>query len=120
MLSKAPHDVLKVKVTQLGAYYTISRADGSSDSDGSYGTQRNFTEIGERRLYLYTVSDRRESRGVGEVADIRLEGYCLPKTDIAEDDRVEFDGQTFEIETKRPLPIESDPQLYRLTAELVT
>ena len=114
-----PTHLIEQKVRSLAQPYTVMR-DTESASD-TYGSDRSngYTDRGERQLYCYRETIRSEQTGIGERNQHRLQGYCLPTVDIAEDDRIQFDGAVYEIETPRPLP-EHDPIVYSFNGEIIS
>lgn len=93
---RVPDAPLRMVIRNRLESYTVSRPTLSKDaigqSDSSYSTH-------EERLWVYNPSTTTTQVDFGEQQEGDLSALGLPDADVQEDDRIDYGGHTYEVDS---------------------
>lgn len=116
---KLPTAPLTRVIKQSSRPFSLDRLDTTS-SDTEFGRDQTYiSDATTADIYVYQPSERPDHVLEGEQVTGSLRGLCLPSEDVQTDDRLEYAGGTWEIESKVPIDHGTETLAYQLSMQRV-
>ena len=94
---KIPDAPMRMVIRNRLEYYTVYRRASGKDSLGQSNDQ--YTESHDERLFVYRPNNSTTQTDFGERVEGDLNGIGLPSANIGKDDRIEYNGERYEVDS---------------------